>query len=312
MSSGCDVGTVPGAGTVPGTWPRPILVVSACLEFEACRYDGRRIPCDLLGRLVPHVTYRPICPEVEIGLGVPRDPIQLVDVRGRAALIQPATGRDLTSRMERFAERFLHTLGEVDGFLLKSRSPSCGLRGVRLHRGPRQTSAAAREATDPPTHDLMGDRPPMYGSRIRGPRAGLFAQRVLEFCPDLAIEEEGRLSQARLREHFLTKLFALARLRRVAASGRAEELVGFHSAYRHLLLTYSPGHARALERLAAGVGDRRFRETVDAYRGRFARALRRPPRPGALAEARERTARLGAADPRDLALLTPYPEDLMA
>lgn len=112
-------------------FPKPVLVLSRCLELEPCRYNGERIPFDLVRELEPWVEYRPVCPEVEIGLGVPRDTIRLVAAGKRTLLVQPATGRDVTTAMETFASGFVGGAGGVDGFILKSRSPSCGLGGSR-------------------------------------------------------------------------------------------------------------------------------------------------------------------------------------
>lgn len=106
---------------------RPVIVVSRCLNFEHVRYDGKAIKFTFIKRLARYATIVPICPEVEIGLGIPRDPIKVVFKNGRAALVQPSTGRDLTARMNRFSDTYLRRLRRVDGFILKSKSPSCGI-----------------------------------------------------------------------------------------------------------------------------------------------------------------------------------------
>ena len=84
---------------------RPRIVSSKCLEFDSCRYDGGRIASDEVSQLRPHADFLPLCPEVEIGLGIPRSPIRIVDLE-RRRLIQPATGRDLTAAMGSFLEPF--------------------------------------------------------------------------------------------------------------------------------------------------------------------------------------------------------------
>lgn len=106
---------------------RPVVVVSRCLNFEHVRYDGKSIRFNFIKKLARHATIVPVCPEVEIGLGVPRDPIKIVFKRGGRALVQPSTGRDLTATMNRFTEKYLRRIGRVDGFILKSKSPSCGI-----------------------------------------------------------------------------------------------------------------------------------------------------------------------------------------
>ena len=234
-------------------FPKPILVISECLEFEPCRYDGARIRFDLVKALAPHVEYRPVCPEVQVGLGVPRDTIRLVASGDRNLLVQPATGRDLTDDMEGFAARHLDGLGEVDGFILKSRSPSCGLGHVKVF-------------------DAAGSR----GVVRRG--AGVFAAAVLERYGDLAVEDEGRLRNHRIREHFLTKLFALARLRELARTGGIGDLVRFHAAYKFLLLAYHERTLRELGRVVANPHRERFEAIFAQYLAGFLRALRNTPR----------------------------------
>jgi len=114
---------------------KPIVVVSKCLEFEECRYDGEMIRDQTVANLKPFVQFIPICPEVEIGLGIPRDVIRVIDDCGVDTLHQPATNLELTSKMNHFSERFLNEVGEIDGFILKSRSPSCGLDDVKVYSG---------------------------------------------------------------------------------------------------------------------------------------------------------------------------------
>lgn len=250
------------AGRTNGDFARPVIVISECLEFEPVRYNGVKIPFDLVRELDPHVSFRPICPEVQIGLGVPRDPIRLVRMQGsRSAsdapapeqLIQPSTGRDVTRDMVQFSHRFLGTLEDVDGFVLKSRSPSCGLGGVKVFAAP--------EGKSPVAH-----------------RAGLFAAEVLDRFSWAAIEEEGRLLNYRLRHHFLTKLFALARLRAVESGGRMRDLVEFQARHKLLLMAHHQGRMRELGRLVANAERKPFSELVGEYRSGFGAALANPAR----------------------------------
>lgn len=247
------MGTNDGAGSQQARFARPVLVLSKCLELEPCRYNGERIPFDLVRELEPWVDYRPVCPEVEIGLGVPRDTIRLVASGGRTLLIQPASGRDVTDDMETFARRFLDAEEGVDGFILKSRSPSCGLGGVRVYRDPDGRSAARSEP-------------------------GVFAGAVLAKYSGLAVEDEGRLRNRRIRAHFLTKLFASARLREIGSGGRMRDLVRFQSMYKFVLLAYDERRLRKLGRIVANAEGRAFDEVFDRYRRGFMAALAEPPR----------------------------------
>lgn len=232
---------------------RPRLVLSRCLELEKVRYNGEKISYDFVRELEPFVDLVPVCPEVEIGLGVPRDPIRLVEEGKEIRLYQPSTRRDLTKEMHEFSEGFLSGLPAVDGFVLKNRSPSCGISDVKVY---------TKEG----------------GPSSSGKRAGMFGQAVIDRFGDLAVEDEGRLRNFRIREHFLTKLFALAALRRVAESGSMRDLIEFHASYKFVLMAYSQPRLRELGRLVANGSGSPFPHLVSAYRAGFAAALRTAPR----------------------------------
>jgi len=103
---------------------KPKVVLSRCLGFEKCRWNGETIPDSFIEQLKPFVDFLTVCPEVKIGLGVPRKPIRLVREGDEVILYQPATERRYTSEMVEFTEEFLSSLEDVDGFILKFRSPT--------------------------------------------------------------------------------------------------------------------------------------------------------------------------------------------
>ena len=107
------------------------MVVSRCLGFQACRYDGGTVESPQVNELSSRVEFIAVCPEVDIGLGVPRQPINLQDVGGWMRVVQEVTGRDLTDELQRYSEETLRSVGDVDAFILKSGSPSCGLGTAR-------------------------------------------------------------------------------------------------------------------------------------------------------------------------------------
>ena len=233
------------------TFPKPIVVTSRCFEWDACRYNGLMIPNNFVQALEPWVEFRPVCPELEIGLGVPRDPVRIVRKGGERKLVQPATGRDLTGLMSEFSARFLDTLSEADGFILKSRSPSCGLGDAKEFPDAENEIAA-------------------------GKGAGFFAGAVVERFPGLAVEDEGRLRNFRIREHFLTKLYTLARFRGVIKAGTANALVNFHTENKLLLMSYSQKELRALGRITANTGGKPPQEMISEYGERLRHALASP------------------------------------
>ncbi len=109
------------------------IVVSKCLGFEACRYNGEHISTSWKDALDEKAEVITVCPEILAGLGVPRKPINLFRVDGKVKVIQEETLEDFTESIERVSEEFLSTIGKVDAFVLKSKSPSCGLGTTTVH-----------------------------------------------------------------------------------------------------------------------------------------------------------------------------------
>ena len=234
-------------------FPKPVVVVSKCLGFEHCRYDGEMIDAPFVDKLKDHVLFRPVCPEVEIGLGVPRKPIRIVRVDDGNTLYQPATGKDLTIPMQNFLPAFLDSLTEVDGFLLKSRSPSCGVNDVKIYAGFEASSRASR------------------GS-------GFFGGAILEKFAGLPVEDEGRMRNFTIREHFLTRIFTFARFREVKKSGSLKNLVNFHSIQKLLLLGCNQAQMRILGKIVANHENEDFATLVLRYEEHLKQALANPPR----------------------------------
>ena len=172
---------------------RPRVGISRCLLGDDVRYDGgHKRDALLLEALGPYVEWVPVCPEVEVGMNTPREPIHLVaGLDGvtsgghRVRLLGVSTGRDWTDAMDRWARVRVRELSEagVSGYVLKQDSPSCGLEGVRV-----QSDAGT----------------------VRTGR-GLFAQALLDALPSLPVEEEERLHDRRVRDDFLARVFAYHR-----------------------------------------------------------------------------------------------------
>ncbi len=161
---------------------RPRLAISACLGFEACRYDGERVDGTFVDRLRDRVEVVTVCPEVGLGMGIPRDPIRLTIHGGRTTLYQPSSGADFTEAMEVFCAGWLDELGAVDGFVLKGRSPSCAVGNAKLF------ASREPEALFERTH-------------------GLFAAHVAARFPDLPMVDEAGLEDGEVRERVQKEVF---------------------------------------------------------------------------------------------------------
>ena len=229
-----------------------LVGVSTCLLGQCVRHDGgHKRDGFLTETLAPYVRFVPVCPEVEIGLGVPREAIQLRRKTGETRLVGVKSGRDHTEAMGAFARRKIAELVELDlcGYVLKKGSPSCGMERVAIH---------------------LGD-----GRKERNGR-GLFAAALMERLPLLPVEEEGRLQDAKLRENFIERLFAYRRVRRLFAKRwSAAELVEFHTREKMLLLAHDRSAYTALGRWVARAGAASRAGLARAYAKGFMSALKR-------------------------------------
>jgi uncharacterized protein YbgA (DUF1722 family)/uncharacterized protein YbbK (DUF523 family) len=220
---------------------RPRVGVSSCLLGEEVRFNGGHKRCRLLtDELAPYVDWVPYCPEMEIGLGTPREPIRLT-ADGR--LVNHAGTADHTASMAA-----LPLPSGLDGYVFKAKSPSCGLGGIPRYEDNGQPAAD------------------------RG--RGLFADRVLAAFPLLAAEDEGRLNDPGLREAFAERIFAAARLRvLLARSWEPRDLAGFHARHKLQLLAHDPARYRSAGRVVAAAGTAPRAETAAAYRELFLTAM---------------------------------------
>jgi uncharacterized protein YbgA (DUF1722 family)/uncharacterized protein YbbK (DUF523 family) len=235
---------------------RPKVVISRCIEFDHCRYNGDMIGNELVRRLKGSgaIEFIPVCMESEIGLGVPRDPVRIVQLKdGSRHLIQPTTGKDVTDLALEFNERFMTSLKDVDGFILKSRSPSCGIRDAKIYPMAENAAALVREA-------------------------GLFGGAAKAHFPFLAIEDENRLRHVKLAEHFLTRVFTFASWRKVDQMGRTKDVVEWHADNKLLLMMYSQKEMRALGNLVGNREGLNLEAIKIRYGEGLHRALANPPR----------------------------------
>ena len=241
------------SGNRSGIPERIPVGVSSCLLGEAVRYDGGhkhdRYVTGVLGRWFEYV---PWCPEALAGLGVPRPSIRLAGTPDAPRAVRVADAAvDVTGELLAVARAATPQMGALRGYIFKRGSPSCGMERVKV-----------------------------YGAPGKSPRMGqgLFARTVMQAYPLLPCEEEGRLTDAPLRESFVERVFACDRWLRAMADGfTPDRLVAFHTRHKFLLLSHSEVHYRAAGRLVADSGrhglDRR--RLAREYLGTFMEGMRR-------------------------------------
>ncbi len=229
------------------------LGIAACLLGEKIRYDGGHKRDEFLtGTVAPHVAWIPVCPEAESGMGTPRPAVRLeLGADGATRMLDPKSGQDHSATMKRFSKSRVRALAEedLDGYVLKKDSPSCGMERVRLYSD--------------------------HGMPVRK-GVGLFAAELLAQFPHLPVEEEGRLNDPHLRENFFERVFAYRRLKQLfGARWTAGDLVRFHTAEKMLLLAHDPQGYRALGRLVAALKSTPRAELQQNYADSFMTVMRK-------------------------------------
>jgi uncharacterized protein YbgA (DUF1722 family)/uncharacterized protein YbbK (DUF523 family) len=230
--------------------------VSACLLGEAVRYDGgHKRDSYVTDTLGGHFRFVPVCPELEIGLGVPRETLRLVRAGREVRMVAPVSGADHTARMQAYARQRARQLRELglSGYVLKKGSPSCGMTRVKTFTEAGMPAPSGR---------------------------GLFAEGLMALMPLLPVEEEGRLNDPRLRENFVVRVFAYHRVTTLfRGRWRLADLVTFQAAEKLLLMAHDPARQRDLGRIVADAKRRSRTDVRDAYVETFMTALARPATP---------------------------------
>jgi len=224
--------------------------ISACLLGRAVRYDGghKHDPflTDTLGK---YVEYVPVCPEVECGLGVPREAMRLVGSPDLPRLITIKTRQDITPRMTAWAEKRVQELEQEDlcGFIFKSDSPSSGMERVKVYDENNVPSKSG---------------------------VGIFARALMDHFPLIPCEEEGRLHDPGLRENFIERIFTALRWRRaLKEKNRLHAVVDFHTRNKLLIMSHSTKHLSEMGRIVAAGRKMAAQDVVDRYQTLLTEAL---------------------------------------
>ncbi|KTC88047.1 MULTISPECIES: YbgA family protein [Legionella] len=220
---------------------RILLGISSCLIGEKVRFDGghkrNSYLCELLAN---YVDFLPICPEVAIGLGIPRAAIRLVGNPKSPRLVEVNNPQqDYTQIMQEFANSTIKQLTNISGYILKSQSPTCGLKQVKVY----QDKGVA----------------PKLGQ-------GLFAKVLAERFPCLPIEEEGRLNDPKLRENFIERLFIYHDWQTTRESDfTVNALIKFHTRYKLTLMAHQPSKSRDLGKFVSQINQKNLSVLASEY-----------------------------------------------
>ena len=220
---------------------KPRVGISSCLLGHRVRYDGGHKREPLLRMVGKFVEWIPVCPEFEVGMGVPREPVRLEESAKGLRMIGESSRRDWTRRMNYYARGRVRELKDkgICGFVLKQNSPSCGVEGI----------------------PLMGP-----GGRSRKVGRGLFAQTLKSEMPLLPTAEEGHLRRPRLRDKFLERVFACRRWQEFLAGPiTIRSLAAFHEGHRLVVMAHSEAHLGRLDSLAGGATARSLPRVTTDY-----------------------------------------------
>jgi uncharacterized protein YbgA (DUF1722 family)/uncharacterized protein YbbK (DUF523 family) len=230
---------------------KPLVGISSCLLGEKVRYDGgHKLDRYLLEILGSSVEFVPVCPEVECGMGVPREAVRLVSVNGGIRLMSRRTGRDMTEKMQSWMGKRLKELAGLSlcGFIFRSRSPSSGLRSIKVY-----TEKGVR-------HDGVG----------------MFAQGFLDTFPLVPVEDDGRLHDDRLRENFIERIFVMYRWYGLLVAGKSlNNLMDFHARHKYLLMAHCPKSLKQLGALLARGKDYPPDRLYETYLGALSPSLQK-------------------------------------
>ena len=225
--------------------------ISSCLLGAEVRYDGgHKNDAYINGTLSEYFTFFPVCPEVGVGLGVPREPIRLVQQHGSVHVLGTHNpSLDVTEALQHYGREMATALTNISGYIFKRGSPSCGMQRVKVY--------------------AENGHPLTTGS-------GAYAEAFMCAQPLLPCEEEGRLGDPVLRENFIVRVFVYNRWRQLLQSGLSPaSLVDFHSAHKYLIMAHNQAAYRRMGQLVATAGTRPLDELARVYAGELMTALKR-------------------------------------
>lgn len=234
---------------------KPRIFISKCLGQDHCRFDGGIIISDAVEGLAPFVDIITVCPEMGIGLPAPREALRIIrNDNNEDRLVFSLSGTDKTDEMLSFSTEFLEKLTDedIDGFILKHRSPSCGINDVKIYKGIGKSNV------------------------IPGKTTGFFGRSVEQRFPHIPLETESRLLNFNIREHFMIRVFMMRDFKRVKRSAQLPELIRFHSINKYLLMAFSQRYLSTMGRIVANHEGLPLNELISSYENNLMKALDQP------------------------------------
>ncbi|MBN2154838.1 MAG: DUF1722 domain-containing protein [Candidatus Lokiarchaeota archaeon] len=235
------------------SFPTPQLFCSRCITFDYCRWNAGIISSEKVDRLKSVCEFVTNCPEKEIGLGVPRDSLRLVEIDKTIRLVQPATENDYTEKMIEYSKNLLSEFPEIDGFILKGKSPSCGYDGVKLYSGSHKAD-------------------------VRDKSAGVFGGILIDTFGEYPIVDEYRLENPAIWEHFITQIYTIAAFREIKSDKTIQNLIDYHSRHKFQLMAYDQNLMRLMGRLVANQDKQSIEEIYADYEILLLKTLSNMPR----------------------------------
>jgi uncharacterized protein YbgA (DUF1722 family)/uncharacterized protein YbbK (DUF523 family) len=237
---------------MPHASVKPKIAISACLMGAEVRFNGGHKESRLCSRtLAEYFDFVPVCPEVAIGLGIPRQPIRLVgDAEHPEAVGTAQPKLNVTRSLADYGQKMAAEMGDICGYIFMQKSPSCGLDRVKVYQA--------------------------NGAPVDGGGRGIYAQAFCALHPNLPVEEDGRLNDPVLRENFLTRVFAYNAWQQLLQEGLTRcALVEFHSRYKYLLMAHHPVQYKTLGNLLGNMGQTDPKELGPRYFGELMAALKK-------------------------------------
>ncbi len=226
--------------------------ISSCLLGEEVRYDGgHKRNIYITGTLSQYFDFKPICPEMAIGLGVPRPTIRLVD-KGTGIRVVGVKDEslDVTDKLHNFSKNAIAKLPSISGYILKKDSPSCGMERVRVYNANEMPEKRGR---------------------------GIFANTLINSMPNLPVEEEGRLMDPVLRENFLERVFIYYRWQQLNNRGlTSKDLIEFHTQHKFNVLAHDETSYRKLGRMVAELDKENLQAIANNYIELLMNGLKKP------------------------------------